>query len=181
MTLTPAEIEQFVAQGFVRIDGAFPRRLADEGRAILWRRLGCDPDDRSTWTRPVMRLPLYQDAPFAAAINTPKLHQAFNQLTGAGRWVPRNGLGYWVVRFPSPEEPGDTGWHIDASFPPTTGDQLDFGEWRVNYASRGRLMLMLFLLSDVGEDDAPTRSAVGSHRAMARALKPCGVAGPGLM
>jgi hypothetical protein len=71
MALTPAEIEQFVTQGFVRIDGAFPRRLADEGRAILWRRLGCDPDDRSTWTRPVMRLPLYQDAPFAAAIKAP--------------------------------------------------------------------------------------------------------------
>jgi hypothetical protein len=181
MTLTPAEIEQFVEQGFVRVDGAFPRKLADVGRGLLWEKLGCDPDDRSTWTQPVMRLPLYQDPPFAAAINTPRLHGALDQLTGPGRWMPRDGLGYWVVRFPSPEEPGDTGWHIDASFPPASGDQLDFGKWRVNYKSRGRLLLMLFLLSDVGEDDAPTRIAVGSHFATARALLPYGEDGHGLM
>jgi hypothetical protein len=36
---------------------------------------------------------------------------------------------------------------------------------------------MLFLFSDVGEDDAPTRIRVGSHFDMARYLAPAGEAG----
>ena len=36
---------------------------------------------------------------------------------------------------------------------------------------------MLFLFSDVGEDDAPTRIRVGSHLEMARLLAPAGEAG----
>jgi hypothetical protein len=31
--LSRAEIQQFIQDGFVRIDRAFPRQLADEGRA----------------------------------------------------------------------------------------------------------------------------------------------------
>lgn len=33
--LEPARIEQFITDGFVRIDHAFPRELADAARAIL--------------------------------------------------------------------------------------------------------------------------------------------------
>jgi len=36
---------------------------------------------------------------------------------------------------------------------------------------------MLFLFSDVSEDDAPTRIRVGSHRSIARRLGPAGEAG----
>jgi hypothetical protein len=36
---------------------------------------------------------------------------------------------------------------------------------------------MLFLFSDVGRDDAPTRTRVGSHMDMARFLEPAGEAG----
>jgi hypothetical protein len=43
--------------------------------------------------------------------------------------------------------------------------------------SRGRALLMLFLFSDVGPDDAPTRIRKGSHAAIARALFPYGDAG----
>jgi hypothetical protein len=46
--------------------------------------------------------------------------------------------------------------------------------WRVNVRSRGRALLMLFLFSDVDEDDAPTRIRVGSHRDVARLLAPEG-------
>lgn len=38
-------------------------------------------------------------------------------------------------------------------------------------------MLMLSLFSDAGEDDAPTRIRVGSHRDMACILEPAGKAG----
>jgi hypothetical protein len=70
------------------------------------------------------------------------------------------------VRFPHPDDPGDVGWHVDVSFPGDDCDpkeQHDFSSWRVNVTSRGRALLMLFLFSDVGNDDAPTRIRVGSH------------------
>lgn len=166
-----AQLEQFVADGFVRLDHAFPRVLADEGRAILWQHTGHRADDRESWTKPVVRLGLFGQEPFAKAANTPVLHAAFDQLAGAGGWLPRPNLGTFVIRFPSPEDPGDTGWHVDASF---GTEDPDFMAWRVNVTSRGRALLLLFLLSDVGPDDAPTRIRVGSHAAVARALAPAG-------
>jgi hypothetical protein len=172
--------QQFIRDGFVRIDGAFPRELADEGRAMLWRDIGCNPHDRKTWTQPVIRLGYYGQEPFRKAANTPTLHAAFDQLVGKGRWRLRSDLGSFPVRFPSPHDPGDAGWHVDVSFPGESDDpneKSNFSSWRVNVTSRGRALLMLFLFSDVGELDAPTRIRVGSHRDIARFLAPAGEAG----
>lgn len=179
MELTNAQVEQFIEEGFVRLDHAFPRALADEGRALLWRDTGCDPEGPATWTRPVVRLGQYAQEPFRLAVNTPRLHAAFDRLVGPGRWQPRFSLGTFPVRFPSPEPPGDDGWHVDASFPGE--DPTSFLAWRVNVASRDRALLMLFLFSDVGEDDAPTRIRVGSHQEVARLLEPEGEAGLSFM
>src|SRR5262245_14999697 len=98
--LTPSEVTAFIEHGFVRIDEAFSRETADQARAILWRDTGCDPDDPSTWTKPVVRLGYYSQAPFVAAANTPTLHRAFDQLVGAERWLPRGNLGTFPIRFP---------------------------------------------------------------------------------
>jgi hypothetical protein len=175
--LSDAQIQAFIDDGFVRIDEAFPRHLADEGRAILWRDLPGDARDPATWTHPVVRLGWYGDAPFREAVNSPVLHAAFDQLVGRGRWRPRTDLGTFPVRFPGPEDPGDTGWHIDVSFPgPNSSweESQDFSGWRANVTSRGRALLMLFLFSDVGEADAPTRIKAGSHIDIARILAPAG-------
>lgn len=178
--LGDAQIQQFIDDGFVRIDRAFPRELAGQARAIMWRDLPGDPDDPASWTRPVVRLPGYGDEPFRKAVNTPRLHAAFDQIVGRGRWRPRSNLGTFPVRFPHPDDPGDAGWHIDVSFPGPSSDpdeRQDFSSWRANVTSRDRALLMLFLFSDVGEHDAPTRIKVGSHRDIARFLKPAGEAG----
>lgn len=172
--LDDAQIAHFIERGFVRLDHAFPSALAEQARAILWRDLGCDPGDPSSWTRPVIRLGMYTDAPFGAAANTQRLHGAFDQLVGPGRWLPCRAMGTFPVRFPSPEDPGDAGWHVDVSF---GFDDPDFMSWRVNLGSKGRALLMLFLFSDIGEDDAPTRIRAGSHRDIARQLAPAGEAG----
>jgi hypothetical protein len=178
--LSDAQIRQFIQDGFVRIDRAFPRELADQCRAILWRDTGCDPRDPTTWTKPVIRLGGYMQEPFMKAQSTPVLHTAFDQLVGKGRWRRRSDLGGFPVRFPHPDDPGDAGWHVDVSFPGDDCDpneQSDFSSWRVNVTSRGRALLMLFLFSDVGEKDAPTRIRTGSHFDMARFLAPAGEAG----
>ena len=175
--LTPLEVTAFIDQGFVRIEEAFPRELAEEARTILWRDTGCDPDDPSRWTKPVVRLGFYSQPPFAAAANTAALRRAFDQLVGRGRWVPRGNLGTFPIRFPSPDDPGDAGWHVDASF---GTENPDFMSWRVNVYSKGRALLMLFLFSDVGPNDAPTRIRIGSHLEMARILAPAGEEGRSL-
>ena len=178
--LSDAQIRQFIDDGFIRLDRAFPKLLAEQGRAILWRDLPCDPDDPATWTRPVIRLGYYGDEPFKRAVNSPVLHAAFDQLVGKGRWRPRADLGTFPVRFPSPDDPGDAGWHIDVSFPGGSSDPNeapDYSSWRANVTSRDRALLMLFLFSDVGERDAPTRIKIGSHRDIARLLEPAGEAG----
>ena len=83
-------------------------------------------------------------------------------------------LGTFPIRFPSDADPGDDGWHIDTSFPPPQGEVSDFFQWRANVRSKGRALLMLFLFSDVAEDEAPTRVRLGSHKTMARRLAPHG-------
>ncbi len=172
--LDQAQIDAFVRDGFVRIDDAFPRELADQGRAILWAATGCNPDDPATWTRPVVWLGGFSQPPFRDAANTSVLHAAYDQLVGPGGWQKPGGLGTFPVRFPLAVDAGDTGWHVDMSF---GTEAADFMEWRANIASRGRALLMLFLFSDVGEEDAPTRIRVGSHLDIARQLAPAGEAG----
>jgi hypothetical protein len=88
-------------------------------------------------------------------------------------------MGTFPVRFPSLDDPGDSGWHVDASFPGT--DPYNYFDWRINVRSKGRALLMLFLFSDVGENDAPTRIRVSSHLDVARLLQPAGEAGLSFM
>lgn len=170
--LTAEEVERFIADGFVRIPQAFPRDLAAGCRAFLWRETGLDPDDPLTWTRPVIRLVGYGSEPFRRAASTPRLHEAFDQLVGAGRWIPRDGLGTFPIRFPHPDDPGDAGWHMEGSFT-VEGEQ----GYCLNVRSRGRALLMLFLFSDIGPDDAPTRIKVGSHLDVPPFLEAAGEAG----
>ena len=171
MSIDDRQVERFIEDGFIRLEQAFPRALADACRDMLWRDTGCDPGDRTTWARPVIRLGDYGQEPFRAAANTPALHAAFDRLVGPGRWTPRTSLGTFPIRFPSPDDPGDAGWHAEASY---YGED---GSMRLNIASRGRALLMLFLFSEISSEDAPTRIRVGSHLDVPRLLEPAGEAG----
>lgn len=172
--LTKAQVDSFIDNGFVKLVNAFSTELARQCRDELWSDIGLSPDAPEAWTRPVARIAWKATPPFVAAANTPALHAAYDALVGRGRWLPPRGLGSIPVRFPSASTAGDDGWHVDVSY---GNDDPDFMEWRANVASRGRSLLMLFLLSDVGSNDAPTRIRVGSHAMIARALLPYGEAG----
>ena len=172
--LSQAQIAHFIEHGFIKLEAAFDGDLASQGRAELWKAMGLSPDAPETWKQPVVRLGFMTSAPFVEAANTPLLHAAYNGLVGEGRWLRPNGLGTFPVRFPSPKDPGDAGWHVDVSF---GTDNPDFMQWRANVKSSGRALLMLFLFSDVGELDAPTKIRKGSHRAIAKQLLPAGEGG----
>lgn len=172
--LGQAQIAHFIDNGYVKLDGAFDSDLASQGREQLWAAMGLSPDAPETWKQPVVRLGFMTGKPFVDAANTPFLHAAYDALAGKGQWVKPSGLGTFPVRFPSPIDPDDTGWHVDVSF---GTDNPDFMQWRANVKSSGRALLMLFLFSDVGEQDAPTRIRKGSHRAIAQQLLPAGESG----
>jgi hypothetical protein len=179
MTLSPAEIEQFIADGFVKVEGAFTAEAAGTWREKLWQEAKLAPDDPSNWP-PVVRLPYYAEPPDALAFNTPRLHGAYDQIAGAGRWIPRPWLGTFVLRFPAPGAVYDDGWHVDSSFAGPDSPPTDYSKWRINISTRDRLALVLFLFTDVGPDDAPTRIRVGSHYSIAQRLKSFGEGGVAL-
>jgi hypothetical protein len=172
--LTDAEIAAFAADGFVPVRGAVPAAVVRECQRQIWSVLGAQGvlrGDPATWREPVVRITCPESEAFAAAGTQPALREAFDQLIGAGRWQRRRGVGGTIpVRFPSQADPGDAGWHIEASY-----DQG--GQWHVNHRSRGRGLLALYLLSDVDAVSAPTRVRPGSHRDAARVLAPAGDAG----
>jgi hypothetical protein len=164
----PEKIEQFIESGYLKIENAFSPEIAAECRSLLWKATGVDPDNPLTWTQPVIRIGEMGQEPFRAAANTNVLHRAFQQLAG-DNWYPRTTLGTFPIRFPSTVPAGDTGWHVDASFSDDNAE--NYFEWRINVRSKGRALLMLFLFSDVSEDDAPTLLRAGSHRDVASLLQ----------
>ncbi|GIX07519.1 MAG: hypothetical protein KatS3mg115_1922 [Candidatus Poribacteria bacterium] len=55
--LTEEQIEHFLEKGYVHLEQVFPRELAEEWRALAFKRLGYDPDDPSTWVEARVHLP----------------------------------------------------------------------------------------------------------------------------
>ncbi|MDQ8728377.1 phytanoyl-CoA dioxygenase family protein [Bradyrhizobium sp. LHD-71] len=172
--LTLHQVQAFIADGFVKVETAFCTDVAKRCRDELWADIGLSPDHPENWIQPVVRVGSKASPPFIEAANTGLLHRAYDQLVGKDRWVAPRGLGTFPIRFPSQDAPGDDGLHVDMSF---GDDDPDFMSWRANVTSRGRALLMLFLFSDVGPDDAPTRIRKRSHAIIARELLPYGDAG----
>ena len=123
-------------------------------------------DDPATWP-PLVQIDDLRAGPFATAGMSPALTAAYDELIGPGRWSPLTDVGTAVVvRFPS-EDRANAGYHIEGSY---SGP----GGWWVNVRSRARGLLALFLFTDVGPDDAPTRLMRGSHVMVPEFLAPYG-------
>jgi hypothetical protein len=104
----------FVRDGYVAVRGAFDEPVARACREMIWdvlRERGICPEDRATWAPPLVRINCPEGEPFAVAGTSPRLHAAYDELLGAGRWIPRAGVGGTVpVRFPSEDYPGEVGY-----------------------------------------------------------------------
>ncbi len=116
---------------------------------------------------------------FRAAANTPALTAAFDSLVGPGRWLPRGGLGTFPIRFPSSEDPGDAGWHVDPSF--GWENEPDFLSWRTNVQLAGtRALDALPILgrrrrgrADAGSEQVRTSTSRAVSRRTARPACRC--------
>lgn len=168
------DIDTFVRDGYLAVRGAFDEPTARACREAIWDSLsghGISRADRATWRPPLVMIACPEGEPFAAAAASPALAAAYDQLIGAGRWTRRAGVGGMApVRFPSEDYPGGVGYHIE-------GTWWGGSEYWTNVWSRGRGLLALFLFSDVGPDDAPTRLIAGSHLYVPPVLAPAGESG----
>jgi hypothetical protein len=168
------EAEEFIQDGYTAIRGAVDAKTIQECVELTWDglgRRGVRRDDPATWPS---YLPMDDlgAGPFAAAGMSPTLTAAYDALIGAGRWsAPVDAGNAVVVRFPSPDR-ANAGYHIEGSYRGPHGQQ----GW-VNIRSRARGLLALFLLTDVGPEDAPTRLVRGSHLAVPEFLAPYGAEG----
>ncbi|MGV0835205.1 phytanoyl-CoA dioxygenase family protein [Mycolicibacterium thermoresistibile] len=157
------DLDAFIRDGFVKLEQAAPRDVADAARGQLWRQIGLSPQDPGSWTSAVVwTADLTGTGAFGELTRSPRLAAALDTLCGAGGWSPLGALGNIPVRFPVSPPAEDRGWHIDLNTP------LPDGRWAVS--RHPHTLLLLTLLSDVGPDDAPTRIRVGSHRIAAAAL-----------
>jgi hypothetical protein len=168
------DVDAFIRDGYTVVRGAFDADTAAACRDVIWDVLaghGVTRDPR-TWTRPAIRIDCPDGASFRRAAGSPALHAAYDTLVGPGRWTRRPEVGGTVpVRFPTEEYPGEVGHHIEGSY------RGPDGGWWADARSRGRGLLALFLFSDVGPDDAPTRLVLGSHLFMPHVLTAAGHAG----
>jgi len=166
------DLAGFRRDGCVAIRGAFDPGTAAACRQAIWDSMkaqGIRADDPATWPA-LAEIGDLTGVPFTAAGTTPALTAAYDELIGPGRWTrPVDPGGAVVVRFPS-EDRANAGYHIEGSY------RGPGGYW-ANVRSRARGLLALFLFTDVGPDDAPTRLVCGSHLYVPRFLAPHGEAG----
>jgi hypothetical protein len=171
------DVDAFVRDGFVAVRGAVDAETVAACRELIWAELerrGVRRDDSGSWPPLVEDLDNLAGEPFTAAYMSPALTAGYDELIGPGRWTPALDIGQAVVvRFPA-EDRANAGYHIEGSYSPPPGKP---GRYWVNVRSRDRGLLALFLLTDVGRHDAPTRLLCGSHLVVPQFLAPYGEAG----
>ncbi|MDF2959146.1 MAG: hypothetical protein K0S39_881 [Paenibacillus sp.] len=173
--LTPMEIEQFMENGYVKLEEAYPRKLALEAQNFLWGRLGnqgVHKSDPTTWTQPMVHIKETYDDDVFQVCNTSRLADAVEDLIGEGRYAQRivygedtrkTRWGWWPVNFSSG---ADQQWTV-----PAKGWHWDGIQFRHFVDSPDQGLLCLCLFSDVVPQGGGTLVAEGSHKLVARFLK----------
>jgi hypothetical protein len=160
--LDDAQRAEFEQNGFLRLGGVFSAEDARAMRTRIWSHLtdqhGVRPDDPSTWTidQPRHFQPLSRAGAFAA-LASPPLTEACDDLLGVGAWQRPRRWGEVLVTFPRPGTPWGVPsamWHID--WPPRGVARPLFG------------LKVLAFLSTVPPGGGGTLVLCGSHRPVER-------------
>jgi hypothetical protein len=175
------DLDAFVRDGYVAVRGAVDACTAAACRELIWTAMelrGVCRDDPGSWPPLVEGIDDLAGEPFVAAYMAPTLTAAYDELIGPGRWersVRSVDIGEAVVvRFPAGDERANAGYPHRGQLRPADGGP---GAGWVNIRSRARGLLALFLFTDAGRHDAPTRLLCGSHLAVPQFLAPYGEAG----
>ena len=174
------DLDGFARDGYVAVRGAVDAGTVAACRELTWaamERRGVRRDEPGSWPPLVQGMDDLAGEPFTAAYTAPALTAAYDELIGPGRWErsvrPADIGATVVVRFPAEDERANAGYHIEGSYAAPDGSSAGW----VNIRSRARGLLALFLFTDAGRHDAPTRLLCGSHLAVPQFLAPYGEAG----
>lgn len=122
-TLTDNDVDHFIRKGYVKLEGAFPREVAEEWSRNCFQRLGYDMNDRSTWKE--QRIHMGGDHYVSVKEFAPRVFEAMCDLLGGEERIgqPVRWSDHFIVnlgvRADEPWEPaGPTtpGWHKDGDF-----------------------------------------------------------------
>ncbi len=172
--LSKNDVEQFMELGWVKVEEAFPRKVALEAQKIVWENVekrGVLQNDKSTWTQDMVQINESYDHDEFQLCNTKRLADAIEDLVGEGRWANRTvfgdttnriGFGWWPVNF---SLGADQPWDV-----PTTGWHWDGIHFRHHVDSPEQGLLCLNLFSEIGPKGGGTLVAEGSHKVVAKFL-----------
>lgn len=160
--LSDEQIEQFRALGHVRLEQGFPPSLASDALDAVWEAMPFDRYDRSTWRVAFHHVQQrFDGGPFSASW-TDRVHRAFDDLLGEGRWQRRTDQGWWPITFPGFAAPP---WQ-----PPRGGFHVDGQQFHHHLDSPDQGLLPIFVWSEIGPGDGGTAIVEGSHEVTARVL-----------
>ncbi|KAI5805160.1 hypothetical protein EDC01DRAFT_715880 [Geopyxis carbonaria] len=122
--LSQEQIEHFLAHGFVRVPGAIPPEKVSAWTDTLWKRLGYDPNDKSTWLQKRINMPAHKREP--ARTFSPIAWRAICELLGGEERVDAESALWsdgFIVNLGLPEYEGKDqnpkeldNWHVDGDF-----------------------------------------------------------------
>ena len=122
-TLTESDIDHFIRKGYVKLEGAFPREVAEEWSRDCFHRLGYAMDDPTTWAEPRIHMGGSKEVDVKGF--APRVYDAVLDLLGgedrvhlpikwSDHFIVNLGLGADDVW--KPAGPDTTGWHKDGDF-----------------------------------------------------------------
>jgi hypothetical protein len=163
--LTNAEVEQFLAKGYVTIREAFPREVAAEWAQGCYERLGYDPEDRSTWE--MERIHMGGSRSVKVREFAPRVFEAMCELLGGEDRIAGDPSwsDHFIANFSEradqpwlPAGPNTPGWHKDG----------DFFRHYLDSPEQGLLVFVNW--TDVVHQGGPTYVATDSVPVVARFL-----------
>lgn len=159
--LTEKEVEDFIRDGFLVVREAFPRDLAGEIVDLVWQEAPIDRHDRSTWSkaRHTIERTFVNDT--TRRLYTERIHHAFDDLLGEGRYPLTEQLGYSLINLPGfDSQPWrGQGWHVDGA------------HFHHHVHSKEQGLVGLFLFTDIFPEGGGTAVRPGSHRIVAKLLQ----------
>lgn len=165
--LTDEQIEHFLNKGFVAVRGCFTRAAAAGRTRHLWDRLGYDEHDPSTWTEPVIHMPVR--ATVDVREFAPKAWDAVCDLVGGPERISTDLPYRWTDAFiVNLSRDADRPWQPPSPTTPDWHKDGDFFRHFLDSPEQGLLTLVLW--SDVRHTGGATFVATDSVRPVARFL-----------
>ncbi len=164
-TLTDADIQTFLAKGYLKLEGAFPKEAAADWSRQCFERLGYDMDDKSTWAE--QRIHMGGDKQVPVKEFAPRVYDAICDLVGGEERLgqPCQWSDHFIVNLGvgadqpwQPAGPDTAGWHKDG----------DFFRHFLNSPEQGLLVFVNW--TDVVHQGGPTYIATDSIKVVAEFL-----------